>query len=114
NPVLRDGRDPNRYYDTGAFAVAPQGYFGNLARNTLIGPGVATFDFVVKKSFRIDEARKIQFRSEFFNLLNRANFGTPGQSVFSAANGVPLSTAGLITTTSTTSRQIQFGLRFEF
>lgn len=120
NPVLRDGRDPNKYFDPNAFAVAPLGYFGNLARNTLIGPGVATFDFVVKKTFAIDEARRIQFRSEFFNLFNRANFGTPGQSVFSAPpnaanpNGVVLSTAGQITSTSTTSRQIQFGLRFEF
>jgi hypothetical protein len=54
----------------------------------------------------------LQFRAEVFNVLNRANFGTPNAIVF--ANGAISSSAGLITATATTSRQIQFGLKLIF
>lgn len=116
NPVLSDGRDPNRYYDTGAFAVAPPGFFGNLGRNTLTGPGILTFDFGLNKSFKMTEKATVQFRAEAFNVFNRANFGLPGRNVFVLA-GTTVSvdpTAGLITTTTTTSRQIQFALKVLF
>jgi hypothetical protein len=53
----------------------------------------------------------VQFRSEFFNLFNRANFNNPNPVVYAAATGGPSPTAGVITSTSTTSRQIQFGLK---
>jgi len=53
----------------------------------------------------------LQFRAEFFNLLNRTNFNTPNPVVYVAANGGPSPTAGVITSTTTTSRQIQFGLK---
>jgi hypothetical protein len=54
----------------------------------------------------------VQFRAEFFNVLNRANFDTPNPILFSS--GAISSTAGLITATATTSRQIQFGLKLLF
>ena len=53
----------------------------------------------------------MQFRAEFFNIFNRANFGTPNAVVFTSATAAPSPTAGVITSTSTTSRQIQFGLK---
>ena len=116
NPVLSDGRDPNRYFDTGSFAVGPAGFFGNLGRNTLIGPGIFTLDVGLSKNFRLKEKGTLQFRAETFNLLNRANFGLPGRNVFVQAGPVVSvdPTAGLITTTTTTSRQIQFALKILF
>jgi len=54
----------------------------------------------------------LQFRAEFFNLLNRANFGTPSATVFSGTN--VSASAGLITSLTTTPRQIQFGLKLAF
>jgi hypothetical protein len=54
----------------------------------------------------------LQFRAEFFNLLNHANFGPPNATLFSA--GAASASAGLITATATTSRQIQFGLKLIF
>ena len=134
SPVLADGRDPSRYFDTNAFLLQSKGTFGNLARNPLVGPGVATLDFSLLKETNLSEAITMQFRAEFFNILNRTNFGRPSTGIFNRAvddNGdgvleeavtVPggqpeirrNSTTGRITSTGTTSRQIQFGLRFIF
>ena len=64
------------------------------------------------KNTALSERVKLQFRAEFFNLLNRANLGTPNATVFS---GTTISaSAGLITTLATTPRQIQFGLKLIF
>src|SRR5262249_15985218 len=105
---------PNRYYDPNAFILPPPGTYGNAGRNILIGPGFADLDFSVLKNTALTERVKLQFRAEFFNILNRANFGTPSTIVFSSASPAPAPTAGVITTTSGTSRQIQFGLKFLF
>jgi hypothetical protein len=71
--------------------------------------GIATWDFSAFKDTPIREPLTLQFRAEIFNLLNRANFNTPNLIVFtpSGLSG----TAGAITSTSTTSRQVQFGLK---
>ena len=118
NPVLSDGREPNAYYDVNAFTLAPAGFFGNVGRNTLISPGQATFDFGVAKSFTLHEETSLQFKAEFFNLFNRANFSQPGMDVFTSIdrNGdpVPDPSAGQITSTTGTSRQIQFVLKILF
>jgi len=63
----------------------------------------------VLKDTRIRERLNLQFRSEIFNLLNRANFNQPNAVVFTPSGVSP--TAGVITSTSTTSRQVQFGLK---
>lgn len=88
---------------------------GNLGRNTLIGPGLVNFDFsLFKNNFvkRISDTFNAQFRAEFFNVFNRANFAPPldNRTVFDAA-GTPIGNAGLITSTQTPSRQIQFALK---
>lgn len=88
---------------------------GNLGRNTLIGPGLVNFDFsLFKNNFvrRISDAFNVQFRAEFFNVINRANFAPPldNRNVFDSA-GNPIGNAGLITSTQTPSRQIQFALK---
>ncbi|HVP47685.1 MAG TPA: carboxypeptidase-like regulatory domain-containing protein [Bryobacteraceae bacterium] len=102
---------PHQYFNPAAFLVPPAGTYGNVGRNTLIGPGVANLDASVLKTTAISERINLQFRAEFFNILNRANFGTPNTVVFTSASAIPAATAGVITSTSTTSRQIQFGLK---
>jgi len=62
----------------------------------------------------VNERTKLQFRAEFFNILNHANFNTPNPVVFTSASATPAPTAGVITSTSTTSRQIQFGVKLLF
>ncbi len=110
-PVLL--RQQTRWYDPNAFLLPAAGTWGNLGRGVYEGPGLATVDLSLLKIFPIGERLKLQFRSEFFNILNRANFGTPNPIVFAGATGIS-SSAGLITTTTTTSRQIQFGLKLVF
>jgi hypothetical protein len=109
---------PNQWFNANAFIGPPSGsgFYGDLGRDTLIGPGLATWDFSALKDIRLSERVGLQFRAEFFNLLNRANFNTPNLIAFTpgaAADsaGVASPTAGAVTSTSTTSRQIQFGLK---
>jgi hypothetical protein len=89
---------------------------GNLGRNVVIGPGLSKLDFSVFKNNyirRISESFNAQFRAEIFNIFNRANFGSPTDNlVVFDQNGVPqTTTAGLLTSTQTTSRQIQFAIK---
>ncbi len=105
---------PSQWFDPNAFLAPPtnSGFYGDLGRDTFIGPGLATWDFSVLKAIAIRESLGLQFRAEIFNLLNRGNFNTPNLIVFtpSGLSG----TAGAITSTSTTSRQVQFGLKLHW
>jgi hypothetical protein len=88
---------------------------GNMGRNIVIGPGLSKLDFSVFKNNyirRISESFNAQFRAEIFNIFNRANFSSPTDNlaVFDQ-NGLPIQSAGLIDSTQTTSRQIQFALK---
>jgi hypothetical protein len=105
---------PHQYFNPNAFVLPPTGTYGNVGRNVLTGPGLAGLDFSVLKTTAFSEKFHLQFRAEFFNLLNRANFGSPNAVVFSSASSTPATTAGVITNTATTSRQIQFGLKLLF
>jgi hypothetical protein len=100
--------NPNAFLGVGT-TPGNAGFYGNLGRDTLIGPGLATWDFSTFKQTKLRERLNLQFRAEIFNLLNRANFNTPNLIAFtpSGVNG----TAGAITSTSTSSRQVQFGLK---
>jgi hypothetical protein len=103
--------NPNQWFNPAAFLAPPvnSGFYGNLGRDTLTGPGLATWDLSFLKDTRLREKLNLQFRAELFNVLNRANFNTPNAVVFTPVGVSP--TAGVITATSTTSRQIQFGLK---
>ena len=110
--------NPNKWFNPNAFIGPPSGsgFYGNLGRDALIGPDLATWDFSALKDTRLTERVDLQFRAEFFNLMNRANFNTPNLIAFTpgstaTAGGVASPTAGAVTSTSTTSRQIQFGLK---
>ena len=105
---------PKQYYDPNAFIVPLNGTYGNVGRDTLEGPGLAELDFSAAKRIILTERVSLQFRSEFFNVLNHTNFNSPNPIVFTAATGGPSPTAGVITSTTTTSRQIQFGLKLQW
>lgn len=80
---------------------------GNLGRNTYTGPAWWNMDFSLLKNTRLAEALNMQFRAEFFNIFNHPTFGTPGGSIGS-------SNFGLSTSTQSSEREMQFGLRFIF
>ena len=89
-----------------------QGVFGSLGRNTFRGPGFHDLDFSLIKDTSFGhrgntEAMILQFRAEFFNVFNLANFGLPLNIIRGSGFGVINKTAG-------TSRQIQFSLRLMF
>jgi hypothetical protein len=107
--------NPNTYIKTQCLAFPGLNRWGNLGRNSLIGPGISNLDFSVFKNNpvkRISESFNAQFRAEFFNILNRANFASPTQNlaVFDQS-GLTVPSAGLITSTQTTSRQIQLAIK---
>ncbi len=90
---------------------------GNAGRNILVGPGLLDLDTSVFKTVQIPKAGdrvKVQFRAEFFNILNHTNYAIPGDTDIYNPDGTPSPTAGLITSTTTPSRQIQFGVKGTF
>jgi hypothetical protein len=104
--------NPNQWFNPNAFVLPAAGTYGTLGRGVFSGPGLAELDLSLFKNVSLTERLKLQIRAEFFNALNHANFGTPNAIVFSGAR--VSSTAGLITSTATTSRQIQFGAKLTF
>ena len=126
-PDLAPGRSNNpvtgsveNWYDATAFVLPPLNesgpgrVYGNLGRMTVIGPGIATLDLsFFKNNFipSIAEDFNIQFRAEFFNILNHTNLGHPSFSRVINSSGVPSPTAGRITSTNTTSRNIQLAIK---
>ena len=104
--------NPNQWFNPAAFILPTPGTYGNLGRGTLTGPGLADVDLSLFKNTGITEKTNLQFRAEFFNILNRSNYGPPNTTVFSGTAVSP--SAGLITTTATFPRQIQLGLKLIF
>ncbi len=102
------------WFDTSAFVenrpadpVNGPFRFGTSGRHTVIGPGIHNWDFAAYKDFRFNERSRIQFRTEFFNILNRPIFSNPGSTL-----GTPQ--FGRISSTSNDSREIQFALKLYF
>jgi hypothetical protein len=104
--------NPNQWFNPNAFLLPIPGTYGSLGRGVYTGPGLGELDLSAFKNTPLSERINLQFRAEFFNLLNRANFASPSAIVFSGTNISP--SAGLITATATSSRQIQFGLKLIF
>jgi hypothetical protein len=109
---------PALYFDPCVFSQPPLGLYGNAGRHTMIGPPYNALDFSLQKSTAIGE-HSLQFRAEFFNILNHPNFSNPSNGNSSAENifdarGNRVPTAGQILTTVGTARQIQFGLKYVF
>ncbi|PYS29395.1 MAG: hypothetical protein DMG11_09180 [Acidobacteria bacterium] len=101
------------WYSPDCFTLQPIGTLGNSGRNIGTSPSYATLDINLAKDTRITEATALQFRAEFFNILNHTNFSTPTLGAFSSS-GTPNPNAGTITSIVGTSRQIQFALKLLF
>lgn len=115
NPV--NPQNANGYVKLNCFvAPNPSNRLGSAGRNSVIGPGLIDMDFSLFKNIpvpKISEAFKAQFRAEFFNVFNRPNFTSPNDNrVIMDSSGNPIGNAGVFTLTNTTSRQIQFALKF--
>jgi len=116
NPV------PSRWLNPAAFTEAAPGFFGNVGRNTIEGPGIVNLDAEVHKQFRMpyNEHHSLQFRVEAFNAINHPNWGMPGLNILSGAAfpGQPNTAAhqnfGVVGGTSTSMRQMQLGLKYSF
>src|SRR5579864_180004 len=100
---------PTLWYDPCAFSRPAAGTFGNLGRETITGPGLDDIDASISKTFKPSERINLQFRAEFFNILNHANFFLPGRNVFAGS-------AGTITklVSSPGGRLTQLGLKVIF
>ena len=103
---------PDQWFDPRAFLIPTQGTFGNVARGSIRGPALVDFDTSLFKKFTISERLNLQFRAEAFNVFNHGSFSYPNPVVFSG-NAVSPS-AGVITQTNGTSRQLQFALKLIF
>jgi carboxypeptidase family protein/TonB-dependent receptor-like protein len=104
---------PARWYDPCAFTLSSAGTYGNLGRLTVTMPGLSVLDFTLVKVTPITERKKLEFRAEFFNFFNHANFGLPVLTTFSSTRA-RTGNAGLITNTTTQNREIQLGMKLVF
>jgi hypothetical protein len=117
NPEFKGDLYPKtvqQYFNPAAFLPPATGTYGNVSRDPLTGPHLAQLDFSATRNAHLSERVGFQFRAEFFNILNHTNLSTPNPVVYSSATSGVSPTAGLITSTSTTSRQIQFGAKLQF
>jgi carboxypeptidase family protein len=102
----------NRWFDPNAFLLPTAGTFGNAGRDQFPGPGLTELDTSLFKRISLGERWNMQLRAEVFNILNHTNLGPPTLAVFAGTSVSPA--AGVITTTATSSRQIQFALKLNF
>ncbi len=109
-----------KWFNAGCYTVQPFATLGNVGRDSLVGTGLLDLDFSVIKDTKVTETVSAQFRAEFFNIINHTNLGQPAGAVFAGPGGAGAGAsyiagnAGLISTASTTSRQIQFALKLIF
>ena len=107
-PIFLPGeKNPSQWFNPAAFAVAPLGQFGNAGKGIIRGPGLVDLDFALLKNFRFAERTNLQVRGEVFNAANHPNFAGPNSYINTPS-------AGTISSTTTTSRQIQLGMKLSF
>jgi hypothetical protein len=110
------------WFNIQTFALQPLGTFGNVGRDVVTGPGIASWDFSALRNFNFTERRYLQFRFEAFNAANHPNWGDPGVSLNAnqlTTAGVPIPGTGAFgQVTSTRSgvdmRELQFSLKLIF
>lgn len=105
--------NPNQWFDPTAFTLPTPGTIGNEGRNQFFGPTLRQDDIALMRNFTF-EKYTLQFRFEAFNVFNHPNFSDPNSGVFTDGAGDLDPTSGLITSTVTTSRQLQLAVRFIF
>ena len=106
--LARGQQDPTRFFNTAAFKINQSGTFGNVGRGTMDTPGIIGLDFSLHKDFKFTERQQLQFRFETFNLPNHPNWSNPNTNISSG------SSFGVITSTRTNMRNLQFALKYSF
>jgi hypothetical protein len=111
DPIITGSRSRadqiTQFFNTAAFAKIPAGVeFGNAGRDILIGPGAMTWSTSASKDFRLTESKRLQFRTDFFNVLNQVNLGNPTIVMSNGAFGKINSAAN--------PRMLQFNLKLYF
>ena len=107
NPVLSSSqRTTSQYFNTAAFVAPAAGAFGNVGRNTIIGPGIVNLDFTIAKTVKFSESVSVQLRAEAFNLTNHPNYSVVGRILNDPTYGQVLSQLD--------PRQLQFGVKVIF
>ncbi|MFN7923109.1 MAG: carboxypeptidase regulatory-like domain-containing protein [Bryobacteraceae bacterium] len=106
--------DPAQWFDPLAFGLPELGFYGNLGRNTLRGPGLAMVNVAAHKILWRRESAQLRLRAEFFNLPNRPNFQVPSDQTLFDGTGRRVGSAGRISETATGPRQVQLALRLDF
>jgi hypothetical protein len=107
-PVFGPGtRNAVTWFNPAAFTTPPAYTFGNVGRNSVVGPGMETVDLGIVRSFPLGELWRLETRGEFFNGLNHTNLGTPNRFVNTAGFGT-------ITEVTTPGREIQLSARLSF
>jgi hypothetical protein len=113
------------WFNVNCFAPAPVGTFGDAGRDTIIGPNLWDMDFALQKNWKVKENFRIQFKAEAFNVLNHPSFQAPIATAFNPAlspavltnplaGTVPNASAGVITATNSSPRQVQLALKVVF
>ena len=102
-------RSPDEWFDINAFAIPADFTYGNAGRNILIGPGQRILDGSIRKEFAVVHEQKLEFRAEFFNMLNHPNFAQPDPFIDDGPGA-----AGAITDLAFAQRQIQLALKYRF
>ena len=95
------------FFNQAAFQNAALGTWGAAGRNVIRGPGFANMDLMIGKQFIIREGMRVQFRSEYFNVTNRVNFGLPQGNLRSSLFGQSTGLSGQ-------PRQVEIGFRVDF
>jgi hypothetical protein len=98
---------PSRFFNSAAFQVPEAGTFGNAGRNVIIGPGVQNVDVAFARSIRLSDTTRTQFRADFYNVFNHANFVAPP----TMQNFADSSDFGALFV-ARSPRIVQFGLKF--
>lgn len=109
SPNTGFNRSIEEWFNTDAFTVPAAYTFGNEGRNNVVGPAFKNLDFNASKNFILTERFNLQFRAEFFNILNHPSFGLPDRTVNDSAYGRITSTAN-----PNSNREIQFALKLLF
>jgi hypothetical protein len=108
---------PKEWFNPNAYTLQPTGFIGNAPRNIIPGPGSVGFDASLLKTTEIrkfGENSSLQIRVDMFNVINHANFAEPNPTVFTSASGIVSQTAGVISSTLSSARQLQFSAKLVF
>jgi hypothetical protein len=123
--AVEAGQTKPKWINTNCFVAPRLGELGNTPRNFVTGPDYINLDAALMKSTQATEQLTVQFRAEFFNVMNHTNFNVPNGALFtggvitgtnqtSTGTTAVSGTAGQINSIVGTARQIQFGLKFVF